>query len=114
MFLLLQLGVMLAMLMYLWQCKASLHRRNRESWQSLMAQLEQWPPDLATPWIRFQRARVLLEIADYAELHGSQLSGSLDPVNIESIRKNALEDRISALTAMLKSVLLKSGQTRSV
>jgi hypothetical protein len=100
------------MLIYLWQCKASLQRRNRQSWQSLTAQLEQWPPDLSTPWIRFQRARVLLEIADYAELNGSQSSGYFDLANIESIRKNAAEDRISALAAMLKSALLKSSQTR--
>lgn len=100
--LLFQFGVVLAMLLYLGQRRLSLYRRSRASWQSLNSQLQQWPPDLATPWVRFQRARVLMEMADYAEINGSLGSEWHDLGLVASIRKEAMQTRISALAAMLR------------
>jgi hypothetical protein len=112
MFFVLQIGVTFAMLAYLWQCQANLRQRNRKSWQSLLTELEQCPIEIVTPRARLQRTRIILEIANYAELHGGEVSGHPDRADIATIRRGAMEDRISALIEILRSALFNSRETR--
>jgi hypothetical protein len=105
MFLLLQIAVILAMLTYLWQCQVELRRRNLESWDSLTIQLRRCSENLERPWGRFQKARALLEMADYAELNSAPAYELLNLTQIAAIRKSAREERISATAAILRSVI---------
>jgi hypothetical protein len=105
MFQLFQFGVVLTIVMYLWQCHANLRHRNNKSWQRLTTELEQWPIELVTPWARFQRTRVLLEMADFVEHNCRPDSNFLDSAFLSSFREEALEGRVSALIDVLKSMI---------
>ena len=107
MFLILQIAVLTSLLTYLWQCRTNLRRRNLETWQSLSLQLEQYPSDSSTPWARFQNARILLEMVDYAEIHADRNSDLLDRVTIAAIRKDAMALRLSLLETIAKSAVTR-------
>lgn len=109
----LQIGAILAMVLYLGQRRSYSQRRNRTSWESLILELQQWSPDRPTPWIRFQRARVVIEIVDYAALHGTISFELLERADLVSLRKEAAEDRLSAMMAMVRNLFPNAGQTRS-
>jgi hypothetical protein len=95
-----QVAVCVVLMGYLWQRQAYLHRRNRQTWEFLTAELQQYPADARNPWTRLQSARVAMEMADYAERNGdpdSLTSGLAD------LRRDAMESRVASFKAMLGS-----------
>jgi hypothetical protein len=131
---LLQLAVLSALVLYLAQWRAYMRRRNLQGWERLLAQTLSdlstgepsgqflWTKVLATEmkpfrklphgfrglWILFGNARVVLEIADYAERNSSPELDPIDPVLLASLRRDAMQIRVSALIAIAKSALHKS------
>jgi hypothetical protein len=67
---------------YLCQFAVYMHRRSRQSWESILGQ---------TPKHPWARARVLMEMGDYAERHGYQGEQLL------SLRGEAMQTRVGAL-----------------
>jgi hypothetical protein len=124
-----QVAVWGAMLAYLWQCRAYMHRRNRADWASLAAQLS---PASASgnaslgidvlaasneaiqskslgrrgAWMHFSNARVVLEMVDYAERNNVPGPASIDPDLLASVRGDAMQLRIAALVVLVKCVFL--------
>jgi hypothetical protein len=128
-----QVAVWGAMLAYLWQCRAYMHRRNRADWASLAAQLgyastsgnaslgidvlaaaneEIQSKSLGRrgAWMRFNNARVVLEMADYAERNNAPSPASIDLTLLISqltfVRRDAMQLRIAALVALVKCTFL--------
>ena len=121
---LLQIAAVAAIALYLVRWRASVRRRNSQSWDSLLARLspewsarelsEQflWKDSLnATPedawqrmhgpkglWIMYQNARVMLEMADYA----ARNSESVDRLLIETLHSDAMQIRVCVLTALVQ------------
>ena len=90
MFTLLQVSVLCCLVVFLSQCSAYYHRRNRQDWVALTGQLRPDTGELA----QFRNARVMMEMCDYAERHGSVSLGEL-----AAIRKDAMQVRVSVVTA---------------
>ena len=67
---------------YFCQFAVYMHRRSRQSWESILDR---------TPTHPWARARVLMEMADYAERHG--YSGE----QLLSLRSEAMQARVGAL-----------------
>jgi hypothetical protein len=97
----LQAALIVAMLGYFLQRKIYLRRRNRQSWVALTAQYQRYPGDSANPRIRFQHARVSMEMADYAERNGDLDAAMPDRKQLASLRRNAMEQRIASLRSIL-------------
>jgi len=121
----LQVAVWGALLAYLWRCRAYMYRRSRANWADLIAQLASpsmlegdmecgiaglSPLNHATPmntpgrraaWQRFKDARIAMEMADYAERNSV---ASMDRTTLASIRKDAMQTRISSLEVLAKSL----------
>jgi hypothetical protein len=121
---LLQAAAVAGLAAYLYQWVIRARRRNAETWGSLMARLRpDWnsrvlsDPSLwanalkASPeekWQRingargliamFQNAGVMLEMADYA----ARNSDSFDPHMLSSLRKDAMQIRVSVLEALAR------------
>ena len=119
---LLQIAAVLAIALYLLRWRANVHRRNAQTWDSLLARLspewsarelsEQflWKEGLtATPedawkrmhgpkglWIMYQNARVMLEMADFA----ARSESSVDRVLIETLHSDAMQIRVCVLMAL--------------
>ncbi len=119
---LLQIVVVSALVVYLVRWRASAHRRNNQTWDSLLARLrpewsarelnEQflWKDGLnATPedawvrmegpkglWVMFQNARVMLEMADFA----AKNSTDVDRVLLETLRSDAMQIRVCVLMGL--------------
>ncbi len=113
---------MAAITVYLCTWKSGVHRRNRQSWDSLLARLRLdwsareltdqplWNDELnATPvdaWRRMegprglcvmlQNARVMLEMSDYA----ARNSDSIDRQLLETLRSDAHQIHVCVLTAL--------------
>jgi len=66
------------------------HRRNTQDWASIQAKLR---PGTGR-WASFHNARILMEMADFAERNGSGLP---DADMLISLRKDAMQIRLSAL-----------------
>jgi hypothetical protein len=129
----LQSAIVAALTLYFLFWRRGMLRRNRQSWESLVTQLRQGPEmrdisnqrlwlegrltaevilqpvsDLRGVWAMFQNARVLMEMADYAELHygsgsietGSAASGSMDRMSLQTLRSDAMMIRMYALVSM--------------
>jgi hypothetical protein len=96
-----QIAICIALLGYFWQRQAYLRRRNRQTWESLTAQLQRYPAESKNPWIRLQSARLAMEMADYAERNGDSDSAMLDRTQLISLRRNAMETRVASLMAVL-------------
>jgi hypothetical protein len=118
----LQIVTVAALAWYLGCWSARIRRRNAQSWESLLAQLrpewsarelsEQflWREDLSVTsedvwqrldgprglWVIFQNTRVLLEMADYADHHGT----GVDPMLLANLRSDAMQIRLCVLMAM--------------
>ena len=103
-----QVAVCIVLLGYLWQRQAYLHRRNRQTWEFLTAQLQRHPSESDSPWARLQSARVAMEIADYAERNGDSDSAMPDRTQLISLRRNAMELRVASLRALLGIALPES------
>jgi len=129
---LVQVAVCGALLAYLWQCRAYMHRRNRTIWESLASKLRsfsaagghlpstkaetlpesvkesrQTSRDYRSLWMHFNRARVVLEMADFAERNSAPGPDFIDPVLLASVRSDAMQIRISTLAGLAKCALPK-------
>jgi hypothetical protein len=130
--LLVQVAVCGALLAYLVQCRAYMGRRNRATWESLAGQLHsfsaaggrlpstraeallesaeesrQTSRDPRSLWMHFNHARVVLEMADFAERNSAPGPDFIDPVLLASVRGDAMQIRISALAGLAKCALPK-------
>ena len=130
--LLVQVVVCGALLAYLLHCRAYMHRRNRATWESLADQLHsfsaagdpipstsaeallesaeesrQTSRDSRSLWMLFNRARVVLEMADFAERNSTPGPDFIDPVLLARVRRNAMQIRISALAGLARCTLPK-------
>ena len=120
--LLLQISVFAAVAGFFVRWRAAVHRRNTQSWDSLLARLrpewsarelsEQflWKDSLnATPddawqrmegpkglWVMFQNAKVMMEIADFA----TKNDPNVDKVLIETLRSDAMQIRVCVLMGL--------------
>jgi len=125
--------IVAALTLYLLLWRKGMFRRNSQSWESLVTQLRPGPGtpdtsnlhlwvegrltaevilqplnDLRGVWAMFQNARVLMEMADYAETHsvlessesGSAASGSADRMSLRTLRSDAMMIRMYALVSM--------------
>jgi hypothetical protein len=123
-FTLLQFGAIAFMAVCIGRWRASVRRRNAQSWDSIVARLrpECSPRELndpsfrnealnATPqqmwerihgayglWAIYQNASVMLEMADYA----ARNSGSVDPELLATLRSDAMQIRVCVLMALAK------------
>jgi len=96
----LQVLVVGSILAYLLRCRIYFHQRGQQSWESITGQIR----SDNTLWAQFQNARVLMEMADYAERHDSG-AGIVDAEQLTSLRKNAMQIRISALAIMARTLM---------
>lgn len=132
----LQLAVVAGLAAYLYRWRASAHRRNTQSWGSLMARLRSdWNsreldhPALwagkpnTTPeemWERidgarglcamFQNAGVMLEMADYAVRN----SNTVDHELVARLRADAMQIRVSVLEALARYAFCQVNEGISV
>ena len=126
-------GILLA---YLWQCRRSMRRRNRQSPEGLVArlrdyprafaredrstiaerlaeiteQLRQHPRDSKILWAFFRAAGIVLELIDCVERNGSSEHGlheraPIGSARLGSMRKDAMQIRVSALASLVKCAL---------
>jgi hypothetical protein len=96
-----QLAVCIALLGYFGQRQAYLRRRNRQTWGSLTAQLQRYSAESKNPWTRLQNARVVMEMADYAERNGDSNLEIIAPMQLAALRRSAIEMRLASLKALL-------------
>jgi hypothetical protein len=120
--LVLQIGAVVAIAMVLLRWRKSAQRRNRQTWDSLLAQLRPewsarelsdhflWQEGLsATPedawqrmegpkglWVMYQNARVMQEMADFAAKH----CDGVDRLLIETLHSDAMQIRFCVLLAL--------------
>jgi hypothetical protein len=118
----LQIALVSAVVVYFVRWRASVHRRNKQTWDSLLARLRPewsarelndqflWREGVnATPddawvrmegpkglWVMFQNARVMLEMADFAAKHDAQV----DRVLLETLRSDAMQIRVCVLMGL--------------
>ena len=128
--LLLQVGLLSAMVAYLVQRRVDLHQRNLESGESLLARFETTAGDPMTgdpaSWLDeireaqetrqdgsrnlrgllslYRQAGLMMRLADRAEPAYAQ-DAAVDPVLLMTVRRNAMQARISALTGMARWAL---------
>src|SRR5580658_4077649 len=128
----LQIVVVVCLGFYLCRWRNSVHRRNKQSWESLLARLrpdwsardlsEQflWKEGLnATPddawqrmegpkglWVMYQNAKVMIEIADYA----SRNSTTVDRLLLETLRSDAMQIRVCVLMALGQYAFSKASE----
>ena len=126
MFLLFQIAIVIALLLYFGKWRKSMRRRNVQSWDSLLCQLRSdwsardlgdqflWKEGLnATTddiwqrldgprglWAMFQNARVMLEMADYASRNQFPGTPQIDPMVLETLRSDAMQIRLCVLMAL--------------
>lgn len=119
-----QLGTIAALAVYLGRWKATVHRRNSQSWDSLLARLrtdwrarelsehfrwkeglnampeETWKriQDVHGLWAMYQNSRVMLEMADYA----ARNSDSVDHLLLETFRNDAVQIRVCVMLALVE------------
>jgi hypothetical protein len=120
--LILQIALVAAMVAYLWQRHVDLNQRNRESGEHLLARVkaEMGSKDLNEGatwlglqtlesgrgasrnwrelWTLYKHAGLLMRMADHADLASGVKA--LDASMILSLRRDAMQVRISALTAI--------------
>jgi hypothetical protein len=118
----LQVVVIAGVAIYLLRWRAGVRRRNAQSWDSLLARLRPdwsarelsdqflWKEGVsATPedawkrmegpkglWTMYQNARVMLEMADYADRHDQ----NVDRLLLETLRSDAMQIRVCVLMAL--------------
>lgn len=119
---LLQIAIISALAFYLVRWRGGVRRRNSQSWESLVASLRVdwsarelsdhflWKEGLnATPedawqrmegpkglWVMYQNARVMLEMADFADRN----AGGVDRLVLETLRSDAMQIRLCVLMAL--------------
>jgi hypothetical protein len=124
--LLFELAVTVALAIYFLQRRIYLKQRNLQSWESLSEQLQTYtgisessdfsqlmedlssgaqslfesPGSFRSLWKNLQTARVLMEMADYAERNAVRGSGIAGPVLVRSLRSDAMQIRVSTFAAV--------------
>jgi hypothetical protein len=122
-------GILVA---YLWQCQRSMRQRNLRSWESLLdrfhsypdifaledrstlverlaaitGQLRQRPRTLGILWALFRCSGIALELIDHAERNIAPGYLSVDPTQLTSMRRDAMQIRVSALVSLAAWALL--------
>jgi len=120
----LQIGLVTAMGAYLWQRRVDLNQRNRESGEELLARLKSemgtksllegamwlsrqrgaWDSGRRTGWRElwklYRHAGLLLRLADRADGEWAPDAMPIDPATMIWVRRNAMQARVSALTAL--------------
>jgi len=128
---LLQIAIVSALLLYFDRWRRSMRRRNVQSWDALLGQLRSdwsarelseqflWKEGLTATtddiwqrldgprglWAIYQNARVLLEMADYANRHAAPGSDPIDPMILETLRSDAMQIRLCVLMALAQYAL---------
>jgi len=131
---LLQIAIVSAVLVILVRWRGSMRRRNLQSWDGLLGQLRSdwsarelsdhflWKQGLAATtddiwerldgprglWAMFQNARVLLEMADYANRNTAPGETPIDPMVLEALRSDAMQIRLCVLMALAQYGLSKA------
>jgi hypothetical protein len=131
---LLQFAIVGALLVYFGKWRKSMRRRNSQSWDSLLGQLRSdwsardlgtqflWKEGLAATtddiwqrldgprglWAIYQNARVLLEMADYANRNTAPGCQPIDPMVLETLRSDAMQIRLCVLMALGQYALSKA------
>jgi hypothetical protein len=117
---------------YLGTWRWRLRSRNAQSWNSLLAQLRPdwsardlsdhflWQEGLNATcedvwqrlegprglWVMFQNSRVLLQMADYADRHGS----GVDRLLLETLRSDAMQIRLCVLMSLAQYAFSYAGE----
>jgi hypothetical protein len=124
--LLLQIAIVSALVVYFGKWRRNMRRRNIQSWDSLLCQLRSdwsarelseqflWKEGLTATtsdiwerldgarglWAMYQNARVLLEMADYANRNTMPGAAAIDPMVLETLRSDAMQIRLCVLMAL--------------
>jgi hypothetical protein len=128
----LQFAVISGLGLYFFRWRSSVRRRNKQSWDSLLARLRPdwsarelsdqflWKEGLnATPedawqrmegakglWVMYQNAKTMLEMADYA----AKSSDSVDRLLLETLRSDAMQIRVCVLMALAQYGFSKASE----
>jgi len=128
---LLQIAIVSALLVFFYKWRRSMRRRNIQSWDNLLLQLRSdwsardlsdkflWKEGLSATtddiwqrldgprglWAIFQNARVLLEMADFANRSALPGSTPIDPMILESLRSDAMQIRLLVIMALAQYAL---------
>ena len=128
---LLQIAIVSALLVYFGKWRGNMRRRNTQSWDSLLCQLRSdwsardlseqflWKEGLTATtddiwqrldgprglWAMYQNARVLLEMADYANRNTIPGTDPIDPMVLETLRSDAMQIRLCVLMALAQYAL---------
>jgi len=128
----LQIAVIALLSAYLVRWRIVARRRNKQSWDSLIARLRLdwsardlsdqflWKEGLnATPqdawqrmegpkgmWAMYQNAQVMMEMADYA----AKSSDSVDRLLLETLRSDAMQVRVCVLTALAQYAFSRASE----
>jgi hypothetical protein len=128
---LLQIAIVSALLVYFSKWRGNMRRRNVQSWDALLSQLRSdwsarelseqflWKEGLTATtddiwqrldgprglWAIYQNARVLLEMADYANRNTAPGSQPIDPMILEALRSDAMQIRLCVLMALAQYAL---------
>ena len=131
---LLQIAIVGALVIYFTRWRKNMRRRNNQSWDSLLCQLRSdwsarelseqflWKEGLAATtddiwqrldgprglWAIYQNARVLIEMADFANRNASPGSTPIDPMVLEALRSDAMQIRVCVLMALGKFALTQA------
>ena len=129
---LLQIAAIAGVALYLVRWRNSVRRRNRQSWDSLLARLRPdwsarelsdhflWKEGLsATPedawqrmegpkglWVMYQNARVMMEMADFA----ANNSNNVDRLLLETLRSDAMQIRVCVLMALAQYAFTQASE----
>ncbi len=129
---LIQILTFAAAAFFLCRWRASVRRRNSQSWEALISRLRPdwsarelsdnflWREGLnATPddawqrmegprglWVMYQNARVMLEMADFAARHDAQV----DRLVVETLRSDAMQIRVCVLMALVQYAFTKASE----
>jgi hypothetical protein len=93
----------------LWVCQY-MHWRNQQGWDALATQARpvdeaESPKGLNGLRLMFQNARVLMEMADFAERNGVLVLVPADLQSIQELRRNAMQARLDVLRSLPRCVL---------
>jgi hypothetical protein len=128
----LQIAVIAGVALYLVRWRSGVRRRNKQSWDSLLARLRPdwsarelsdhflWKEGLsATPedawqrmegpkglWVMYQNARVMMEMADFA----AKNSNNVDRLLLETLRSDAMQIRVCVLMALAQYAFTQASE----
>ena len=131
---LLQIAIVSALLVFFYTWRRNMRRRNVQSWDCLLGQLRSdwsakelsdqflWKEGLSATtddiwqrldgprglWAIFQNARVLLEMADFANRNTPAGREPIDPMVLETLRSDAMQIRLCVLMALAQYAMSKA------